>query len=605
MRIKGRSAVVCVLLLALAAVLAAPAVAQDGAAKKKVLRIGWAQEPQTLNPFVDQDEEDFRIWALSYDLLVGFKPADLSPAPGIAESWEVSDDRKTVTFKLVSGAKWSDGQPITSKDVKYSLETMAPHSLLFSSYVENVKSIETPDDTTVVINTTKPDARIVGGLFVYILPEHIYGKESLKSLQGSYKPTVPIVGSGPYIVSAWERGRIIRMTRNANFRGAKPNFDEIQWIKYGNTDAVERALTLGEIDIVPEVQEATFAKLSKTKNVKAVKSSSPSFTQLAFNLCTPANCNDAKFNPAVQDRTVRQAIAFAIDRNRINQIATRNTSFPGHGLLPDYYKAFYAKPADDYALDLDKANQMLDAAGYARAGGGTRAKGQTKLSFDLYVRSESQVNIQAARLVKEMAAKIGVEFKVQIVSVDKLTELTTQKKDGKPSPDFDTFIWGWGGDPYDPSTLLNLLTTSSIGASSDAFYSNPEYDRLYAEQSGEFDQAKRKQTVAQLIAISQRDLPYIVLTVDPILAAYRSDKLSNIKRTCPEPNGDIMCDEVGYTAISALAPAGAAGGDGGSDGGTSGIVYLLIALVVVAAVIAVIVLMRRRRGGSEAIELES
>jgi peptide/nickel transport system substrate-binding protein len=510
-----------------------------------------------------------------------------------------------VTFKLVSGAKWSDGQPITSKDVKYTFETMAPNSLLFSSYTENVKSIETPDDTTVVINTTKPDARIVGGLFVYILPEHIYGKEKLKSLTGSFKPTVPIVGSGPYIVTAWEHGRIIRMTRNPNFRGTKPVFDEVQYIKYGNSDAVERALGLGEIDVVTEVQEATFAKLGKTKNVKTVKSSSPSFTQLAFNLCTPAHCNGAKFNPAVQDRTVRQAIAYAIDRQRVNQIATRNTSFPGHGVLPDYYKAFYTKPADDYAFDLDKANQMLDAAGYKRAGDGTRAKGSTKLSFDLFVRSESPVNIQDARLVKEMAAKIGVEFKVQIVSVDKLTEITTQKKGGKPSPDFDTFIWGWGGDPYDPSTLLNLFTTGAIGSNSDAFYSNPEYDRLYAEQSGEFEQAKRKTAVEQMVAISQRDLPYIVLTVDPVLQAYRSDKLGNVKRTCPEPNGDILCDEVGYVAVSALTPAGAAGGDGGSDGGTSGIVYLLIGLVVVAVVVAVIVLMRRRRGGSEAIELES
>jgi peptide/nickel transport system substrate-binding protein len=604
MRIRGRGAVVCVLSLALAAVLAAPAVAQNGTAKKKVLRMGWAQEPQTLNPFVDQDEEDYRIWALSYDLLVGFKPADLSPAPGIATSWKVSDDRRTVTFTLVSGAKWSDGQPITSKDVKYSLETMAPNSLLFSGYVENIKSVEAPDAQTVVVTTSKPDARIVGGLFVYIVPEHVFGKESLKSLQGSFKPSLPIVGSGPYVVSAWERGRIIRMTRNTNFRGTKPTFDEVQWIKYGNTDAVERALTLGEIDVVPEVQEATFAKLSKTTNVKAVKSSSPSFTQLAFNLCDPQNCNGAKFNPAVQDLAVRQAIAFAIDRERLNQIAARNTAFPGHGLLPDYYKAFYSKPADDYPLDLNRANQLLDEAGYARGEGGIRAKGSTRLSFDLYVRSESTANTQAARLVKEMAAKIGVEFKVQIVSVDKLTELTTQKKGGKPSPDFDTFIWGWGGDPYDPSTLLNLFTTGSIGGSSDAFYSNPEYDRLYAEQSGEFDQAKRKQAVAQMIAISQRDLPYIVLTVDPILQAYRTDRLGNVKRTCPEPDGDILCDQVGYGAVSAIAPA-AAGGDGGSDGGTSGVVYLLIAVVIVGAAIAVVLLMRRRRGGSEAIELES
>ena len=141
------------------------------------------------------------------------------------------------------------------------------------------------------------------------------------------------------------------------------------------------------------------------------------------------------------------------------------------------------------------------------------------------MRSESQLNIQDARLVTEMTKPIGVEFKVKIVSVDKLTEITTRKVKGKMAPDFDTFIWGWGGDPYDPSLLLNLLTTKAIGASSDAFYSNPEYDRLYEQQSGEFDPAKRKEIVEQMIALSQRDLPYIVLTVDPVLQAYRTDKV--------------------------------------------------------------------------------
>jgi peptide/nickel transport system substrate-binding protein len=569
-----------------------------------VLRMGQAQEPQTLSPFTDQDEEDFRIWSLSYDLLVNFSPKDLGPTPGIAKSWDISPDKKTVTFKLVEGAKWSDGQPITSKDVKYSLETFAPNSLLFPSYVENVSAVETPDDATVVIKTKRPDARIVGGLFVYILPEHVWGKQSVKSLTGSYRPPLPIVGSGPYVVTARDRGRIIRMARNRNFRGPKPKFDEVQWIKYGTNDAVERALSLGEIDIIPEVQDAAFARLGRTKNVKAVSSSSPSFTQMSFNLCSEQNCPDAKFNPAVQDRTVRQAIAYAIDRKRLNEIAARGTAFEGHGLLPEYYKAFYSQPADDYPLDVDKANQMLDAAGWAKGDGGVREKGGDKLSLDLFVRSESPQNIQAARLVREMTEPIGVDFKVQVVSVDKLTEITTREVDGKIAPDFDTFIWGWGGDPYDPSLLLNLLTTKAIGASSDAFYSDPEYDRLYAEQSGEFDEAKRKELVGQMIALSQRDLPYIVLTVDPILQAYRTDKLSGVKRSCPQPDGDIICDQVAWAAVAAIAPPTAASGGGGGDDGGSGLVIVLIVLAALAVIGVVVLLLRRRRAGREAVEIE-
>ena len=96
---------------------------------------------------------------------------------------------------------------------------------------------------------------------------------------------------------------------------------------------------------------------------------------------------------------MRQAIAYAIDRERINEIADAQHAFVGHGLLPQYYKAFYTQPAQDYPLDVDKANQMLDAAGWKRGGDGIRTKGGDKLSFDLFVRTESPQNIQSARLV--------------------------------------------------------------------------------------------------------------------------------------------------------------------------------------------------------------
>ena len=276
--------------------LATPAHAQTNTDAKKVFKVGWAQDPQTLNPFVDYDEEDFRIWANQYDLLVNFDPNTLGPGhSGLAKSWDVSPDKKTVTFHLVEGAKWSDGQPITSKDVKYSLDTLGGNGALFTGYTDNVTSVTTPDANTVIVKTKKPDARIVGGLFIYMLPQHVYGKHSVKELTTTYKPTMPMVGSGPYYTVEFKRNRIIRMVRNPNFRGPKPKFDEIDWIKYGSEDAVERALSLGEIDMVTEVQEATFDRLSKQKGIKTIKAPSPSFTELAFNLCSKQHCPDAKY----------------------------------------------------------------------------------------------------------------------------------------------------------------------------------------------------------------------------------------------------------------------------------------------------------------------
>src|SRR4051795_9994850 len=245
------------LAFAWALVAAVPAAAQESG--KTALKIGQAQDPQTLNPFIDQDEEDFRVWSINYDLLVNFSPKDLGPVPGIAKSWTISPDKKTITFKLFENHKWSDGQPITSKDVKYSLETFAPNSLLFGSYVENVSKIDTPDDLTVVIHTKRPDARIVGGLFIYILPKHIWGKVPVKDLTGSYQPDIPLVGSGPYVVTDFQPNRFLKMERNPDFRGPAPAYDKIEFIRYGNQDAAERALQLGNVDVVPEVSAAGFA----------------------------------------------------------------------------------------------------------------------------------------------------------------------------------------------------------------------------------------------------------------------------------------------------------------------------------------------------------
>ncbi len=167
---------------------------------------------------------------------------------------------------------------------------------------------------------------------------------------------------------------------------------------------------------------------------------------------------------------MRQAIAYAIDRERLKEIATRGTSFVANGILPSFYKSFYEEPEQTYPYDPEMANQILDDAGWVMNDDGVREKDGETLSFDLYVRSESPFTIQMARLIAEQTAPRSASSSTsQVVSTDKLTELTVRKVDGKPAPEFDTFIWGWGGDPYDPSFLLSVLTTGEIGGSSDSF----------------------------------------------------------------------------------------------------------------------------------------
>jgi peptide/nickel transport system substrate-binding protein len=576
--------------------------AQDsGSSGKDVLRIGWAQDPKTLNPFVGVNEEEYTVWALNWELLTNFDPEDLGPSPGIAESWEVSEDRRTVTFNLIEGAKWSDGKPITSKDVKYSLEVLGSNGLLFSAYTGNVTSIKTPDESTVIIETKKPDARIVGGLWIYILPEHIWGKVPLKEVTSTYQPELPLVGSGPYMVTEFERSRITRMEPNPEWRGEPPAFEEIQFIRYGSQDAVERALTLGEIDFIPEVEPTTFERIGNQEGIETLNAPTYAFTELAFNLCSEENCPEAVFNPAIQDKTIRQAIAYSIDRERNNEIANQGTAFVAHGLLPSFYKDFYEVPEQDYPYDPELANQLLDDAGWELNDEGIREKDGEVASFDLYVRSESPSDTQQAKLIAEQTREIGVEFNVQVVSTDKLTELTIRKVDGKPAPEFDSFIWGWGGDPYDPSFLLSLMTTDEIGASSDAFYSNPEYDRLFDEQTELFDTEERKAVIQEMIAILQEDLPYIVLTEDPYLEAYDSEAVSGIERLCPAETGTAFCQQVSYEPILSLEP-----GSSTSESLTTGVPGGVVAIGAVAVAIASFLFGRARgRREIEPLEMEA
>jgi peptide/nickel transport system substrate-binding protein len=564
-----------------------------------VLRIGWAQDPKTLNPFTGVNEEEYTVWALTWELLLNFDPETLGPSPGIAESWEVSEDRKTVTFELIRGAKWSDGRPITSADVKWSLEVLGSNGLLFSAYTGNVTSIKTPDKYTVIVETSKPDARIVGGLWIYILPKHIWGKVPVKELTSTYQPEVPMVGSGPYIVAEFERGRITTMEPNPEWRGDPPAFEEIEFIRYGSQDAVERALDLGEIDFIPEVTAATFDRIGEKEGIETVKAPTYAFTELAFNLCSEKHCPDAKFNPAVQDKTIRQAIAYSIDRERNNEIANQGTSFVAHGLLPSFYKAFFEIPEQDYPYDPEVANQLLDDAGWELNDDGIREKDGMVASFDLYVRSEAPADVQQAKLIAEQTQEIGVEFNVQAVSTDKLTELTIRKVDGKPAPEFDTFIWGWGGDPYDPSFLLSLMTTDEIGASSDAFYSNPEYDRLFEEQTTLFDAEERKAVIQEMIAILQEDVPYIVLTEDPYLEAYNSDSLGEVTRLCPAETGTAFCQQVSYEPLLTLQPGTGSAASETVSGVPGGVVAIGAAVVAVAAF-----LFGRARGRRETEPLE-
>ena len=313
-----------------------------------------------------------------------------------------------------------------------------------------------------MIKTKQPDARIVGGLFIYILPEHIWGKVPVDELTGAYQPELPLVGSGPYIVTEFERGRILRMERNPEWRGEEPGFDEIQFIKYGTEDAVERALSLGEIDF----DHRGPAGDVRAPRRRAEHRDGPQRLDLAL--------HGARLQPLLGGELPGRGVQpggagpdrAPGDRLRDRPRADQRDLRAGHlvrrptGSCRRSTSRSTRCPSRTYTRTTSElANQILDDAGWQRQRRRAAHEGRTRRSRSTSTCARSrQSDIQAAKLIAEQAREIGVEFKVQVVSTDKLTELTIRKVDGKPAPDFDTFIWGWGGDPYDPSFLLSLFT---------------------------------------------------------------------------------------------------------------------------------------------------
>ena len=290
----------------------------------------------------------------------------------------------------------------------------------------------------------------------------------------------------------------------------------------------------------------SYARLGKTKDIKAISApiavvhrSSPSTSARRRSARREVQPGGPGRHRAPGDRLR--------DRPRPHrQIGARGTAFAGHGLLPDFYKAFYTKPRRTIRSTSTRPTRCS-----TRRAGRRLRRHPHQGRPEAVVRPLRPLGVAPEHPVRAARARDDEADRRRLQGPDRERGQARPRSPRARSrarwrPDFDTFIWGWGGDPYDPGLLLDLLTTKAIGGSSDSFYSNPEYDKLYDQQTGEFDQASRKAIVAKMIALSQRDLPYIVLTVDPTLQAYRTRQARRRRRAVSRAGGDITCDQVGY-----------------------------------------------------------
>jgi peptide/nickel transport system substrate-binding protein len=480
-----------------------------------VFRSGYMREIESLNPMVIWSVQAYEVMYLTYNFLISWDE-DLNVIPELAREWEVDDSGTLWTFYLQEGVTWTDGEPFTAEDVKFTYEYIRDNELgYFYDYVAAMEEIEVIDDYTLTVKTDEPIAWMPQVL-VPILPAHIWSEIDPEDAEGEFANDNP-VGTGPFKVVDHRKGEYTRLVVNENYFKGRPALDEVIFMIYANTDLMVEALKQGELDIISDVPGAQFKALQDAAdpNILVLDADSPSFTELAFNVWDDP---DSLGNPHLLDKNVRVAIEYAIDRQELIDVALMGYGEVASTLVPPLFDYWHLDPGDNFrAYDPDQAEAILEEAGYQRGGHGLRVGPDGELmSYTLLIRSESPDNQKMASMIKDMLSGVGIGVEISVIDEGTLTDRIFEG-------DFDMFIWGWYVD-IDPTSILKIATTDEIMSWSDCFYSNPEYDELHQLQQRTMDRAERRELIYEMQRIFYDDAAYIMLSYDPELQAYRTDR---------------------------------------------------------------------------------
>lgn len=442
---------------------------------------------RTLNSMLSSDTASNQVIGLMFDGLLDYnKDGTLRPALA-SELPKTSSDGLTYTFKLRSGLKWSDGTPLTSDDVKFTYAlaydpaykaVKSPRRGDLSKYI---KSIDTPDPQTVVITTTSVFAPFLANHGLYgILPKHVLGSMDPTAINTADFNTAPNVVNGAFKFVSSEKGQQVTMARNDNYWQGPAYLD--QWIYKVLPDSVSvtNQLKTGEIDIGP-VDPSVFDTLKTVQGLNMTEFPVPTFTFYAYQL-DPAKPASQLFS----DKNVRQALLFALDRQSIVTAV-----FFGHGKVansvePPTSWAYKPNPTVTINFDTNKANSMLDAAGWAKGSDGIRAKNGTKMKFTMITNAGNKQRESMLQIMQQAWAGLGVTATPSLIQ---FPQLVSQIVDIRT---FDIFLVGfnWGADP-DVSPLYHSRNTAP-GGFNGAFFKNDQADMLLDEAIATLDVNKRK-----------------------------------------------------------------------------------------------------------------
>lgn len=480
------------------------------------LAISTGGDPDALIPSLVQSVQGAQITDMIYDRLADIGDSinilnDKGFTPRLADHWTWGADSLSIAFHINPKAKWHDGIPVRSSDVRFTVASAKDSSLgsPVTPLITNIDSVSTSDSLTAVywFHARSPQQFYDAVYQLSIMPEHIWKGIPPASWRASEAARNP-VGSGPYRFVRWiPRAAVELAADTTNYRGA-PKLSRLIWsIAPDFNTALTRFLS-GETDFFEQLRPENLADVAKNPALGARQFHSLQYQFAQFNLRDPAN--HTRPHPLFGNRELRRALTMATDRATIVRSVYDSLALPALGPTVRAY------PTTDPNLpqipfDLPRARQILDSLGWrVTSSDSIRSRNGRPLQFTLSVPSSSKVRVRLAVLLQEQLRQAGVKMDIEQLEFPVLVE-----KDRKRA--FDATIGQWSTQPSPGAVRGSWGTGGSRAASGNNYgsYESPVFDAYVDTALASFDPVKRKAYFTKAYETIIQDAPAIWLA-EPI-----------------------------------------------------------------------------------------
>ncbi len=467
----------CAIVLIVTATLFAPGVA----AADSTVTVGVVNDFAGWNPYADSTAQMYMIWCQTYGCLGTFNTNTGEYEPLLAQSWEPDkNDPRIWYFHLRHGLKRQhDGKELIAEDVVHSIDRAKhdPHTAQAAN-VKPVASAEAVDKYTVKVTTTEPTAPLLDYLFDRLI---ITGKDLFDQYGAGADRKAPY-GWGPYMVKDIAIGQRMVLDKNPDWPGIRPeNPDHLVFVRIQEEEARVTALLNGEVQIATAIAPHLAQRVEAAPGVKAVGVPSVEVMFLAMN----------PHFPPWNNKKLRQAVAYAIDREAIVKSVFQGRAEALHGPIGPGQYAYSADIKPKYRYDPEKAKALVKEAGFPNG-----------VDVNLFASADRYVNDrQSSEAIAAMLTQVGIRTHLHIL--DYSIEWPNVRKGVVP------FYYQGRGSVIDPSPMLEQYFQS--GVTPRIGFSDPKLDEILRAERREFDPAQRKALLLQAFDRIQEDVPAVFL----------------------------------------------------------------------------------------------